>query len=471
MSKSSALVKNTLIIALGKLSTQFLTFLLLPVYTIFLSPTAFGQIDLIVTYLALLGPTLTMQMEMAVFRHLIDARGDEAKTRLAISSSSLVMLVGALAGSILILTAGLIFNVTFTWYLVGFFLAAVFVNYLFQVARGLGRNDMFAYASIAIGLTNIAVTCLALIVFRAGIEGVLLAGILGNVVGIVFLLITVKYVDYCKVSGVRKPEIKKLIEYSWPLIPNHISLWGVNGISRTIVVVSLGLAAMGIYAIAARFSLIYTSLYSIFAMSWTEAVSVHMKEDRDNFISKTTDIAVRLFGGLSIIIVALVSLIFPLLAHSDFSDARQYVPLLILGAFLSSQVTHYGAIYLAMRKTKQIAVITVQAMVISTILTLVLIVPIGLYAPALAIVLTYGYLVVLRHRDVQQYVEIRYNKFTYPALTVFAVIVTFLYYLNDIYASILALIVGAIGFVMMNRKSLGSIKDLFIGKFVKKVKG
>lgn len=339
------------------------------------------------------------------------------------------------------------------------------------MARGLGRNDMFAYASIAIGLTNIAVTCLALIVFRAGIEGVLLAGILGNVVGIVFLLITVKYVDYCKVSGVRKPEIKKLIEYSWPLIPNHISLWGINGISRTIVVVSLGLAAMGIYAIAARFSLIYTSLYSIFAMSWTEAVSVHMKEDRDNFISKTTDIAVRLFGGLSIIIVALVSLIFPLLAHSDFSDARQYVPLLILGAFLSSQVTHYGAIYLAMRKTKQIAVITVQAMVISTILTLVLIVPIGLYAPALAIVLTYGYLVVLRHRDVQQYVEIRYNKFTYPELTVFAVIVTFLYYLNDIYASILALIVGAIGFVMMNRKSLGSIKDLFIGKFVKKVKG
>lgn len=467
MSKQSQLVKNTLIIAVGKLSTQFLSFLLLPVYTMFLSPTDFGQIDLITTYLAVLAPTLTLQMEMAVFRHLIDARGDSAKTKMAISSSSVVMLAGGLAGSVAILTIGSIFNVAFVWYLVGLFISTVIANYLLQIARGIGRNDLFASTSVVIGLTSIGVTCLALIVFGSGIEGVLLAGILGNTIGILLLLVVMKFTSYFRVKYVNKMEAKRLIEYAWPLIPNHISLWGINGISRTVVAVALGFAASGIYAAAARFSLIYTSLYSIFAMSWTEAVSVHIKDKSDDFISKTTDMAVRLFGGLSIGIIALVAIIFPLLVHTDFADARQYVPLLILGAFLSSMVTHYGAVYLAMRKTKQIAMITIQAVLISTLLTAVLIVPIGLYAPALALIITYGYLVMRRHKDVQQYTEIHYSKSTYPSLVALAVIVIALYYVNDIYASLCALFVASVGFIVLNLKSLNSIKAMLMGKFSK----
>lgn len=41
MSKTTALVKNTIIIALGKISTQFLNFLLLPLYTAYLAAAEF----------------------------------------------------------------------------------------------------------------------------------------------------------------------------------------------------------------------------------------------------------------------------------------------------------------------------------------------------------------------------------------------------------------------------------------------
>ena len=49
MNRNKELIKNTFIILVGKVSTQLITFLLLPIYTIFLSTTEYGKVDLIIT--------------------------------------------------------------------------------------------------------------------------------------------------------------------------------------------------------------------------------------------------------------------------------------------------------------------------------------------------------------------------------------------------------------------------------------
>ena len=76
MNKKAELVKNTIIIFLGKISTQFISFFLLPLYTTYLNTGDYGTIDLIITYVSLLVPVLTLQQEMATFRFLIDCRND-----------------------------------------------------------------------------------------------------------------------------------------------------------------------------------------------------------------------------------------------------------------------------------------------------------------------------------------------------------------------------------------------------------
>lgn len=462
MSKQSQLVKNTLIIAAGKLSTQFLTFLLLPIYTIFLSPVAFGQMDMIMIYLALLAPSLTVQMEMAVFRHLIDARGAQDEIHKSIASSSLVLFVGSFIGAVAILILGLLFNAPYIWHIVGLFLSMVLTGYILQLSRGLGRSDLFSVVSIITGLINISLTCLTLIVFGLGVEGILLSGIVANLIGSGVLIAKTGYIKSLRMSYVNKKEVKALLNYAWPLVPNHISYWGINGISRTIILTALGLASVGIYAAASRFSLIYSSLYSIFLMSWTEVASIHIKNNKDNFISETSDAVVRLFGSLSIVIIAGVGILFPLFVSVDFADARQYVPLLILGAFFSSLAMHYGSIYLAVRKTKQVAIITIQAMIISSILTLLGTAFIGLYAPAIAIIITYIYLVIRRHFDVQKYVVIKYKKMTFPILFIFALAVLSLYYVDIFYVSILSIVISLLGFLLINRSSLKSIQSMVL---------
>ena len=73
MNLKKELVKNTVIIAIGKLSTQVLSFLLLPLYTSKLSTAQYGEYDFLVTLSVFLAPIITLLMEDSMFRFLIDA--------------------------------------------------------------------------------------------------------------------------------------------------------------------------------------------------------------------------------------------------------------------------------------------------------------------------------------------------------------------------------------------------------------
>lgn len=50
MSKEKELVRNTAIITIGKICTQFLSFFLLPLYTSILTTSEYGTTDLLSTY-------------------------------------------------------------------------------------------------------------------------------------------------------------------------------------------------------------------------------------------------------------------------------------------------------------------------------------------------------------------------------------------------------------------------------------
>ena len=87
MSRGKELVKNTAIVAIGKVCTKFLSFFLLPFYTAVLSTEDYGIVDLFNTYVSLLLPIIVFQIEDALFRFSIDVRGDKEGERRVISTA------------------------------------------------------------------------------------------------------------------------------------------------------------------------------------------------------------------------------------------------------------------------------------------------------------------------------------------------------------------------------------------------
>ena len=100
--KSFELIKNTVIIFLGKACTQLISFLLLPLYTKYLITEEYGIVDLITTYVALLVPVLTLQLEMATFRFLVDNReNNNRKVEIISTVLKLILIMSILAKKIL----------------------------------------------------------------------------------------------------------------------------------------------------------------------------------------------------------------------------------------------------------------------------------------------------------------------------------------------------------------------------------
>jgi len=86
MSRKKELVKNTAIVAVGKVCTKFLSFFLLPFYTAVLTTEDYGIVDLFNTYVSLLLPIILFQIEDALFRFTIDVRNNEQEKRKIIST-------------------------------------------------------------------------------------------------------------------------------------------------------------------------------------------------------------------------------------------------------------------------------------------------------------------------------------------------------------------------------------------------
>lgn len=79
MTKENTLIKNTIIVTIGKICTQLVSFFLLPLYTALLSTEEYGVVDLLNTLVNLIVPVFIMQMDQGIFRFLIENRDKEEK--------------------------------------------------------------------------------------------------------------------------------------------------------------------------------------------------------------------------------------------------------------------------------------------------------------------------------------------------------------------------------------------------------
>lgn len=78
------LVKNVLLFALSNFVPKVLSFLLVPVYTSYLTTQDYGTSDLIITTASLVVPIFTVSIDNAVIRFTIENKQDKRAYRIAI---------------------------------------------------------------------------------------------------------------------------------------------------------------------------------------------------------------------------------------------------------------------------------------------------------------------------------------------------------------------------------------------------
>lgn len=462
------LLKNSLIVGTGRVFAQFTSLLLVPLYTLFLSPEEYGLGDIIITYAALALPFMTLGLEQGAFRFLVDARKDEKRKKIITTFLVRSVLTLGVALSFLVFIIGHVLSFDLI-NLVSFFLmsSALFSASLWYV-RGLGQNTVYAVASIIAGATTLLAAILFVPVLKFGVEGMILALMLANVLGCVYIISRTKmykYVDF----RVREKQIEKeMLGYSLPLVPNSISWWLVSAVDRSLIAVLLGVAASGIYGVAIKFPAILIGLFSIFWISWHESASVNINhKNRDEFFSRVTNSTIALFSCIGLVILVTLSVFFDYIVGTSFQEAYLYIPILMLGALGSSIVTMYGSVYAAKKKTRQILNTTIVAGVVNVAVVLVTLPILGLFGAAIASVLAYVSMVIYRHYDIRKYVKVSINWKKLAPVILLSIISVALYYVNDPTMNVVNLLFVVVLSVYINKGVVLSTKDVLWQKLQK----
>lgn len=453
MQKEKEYVKNTIILLLGKLSTQFISFFMLPLYTHYLDTESYGMVDLIQTYISLFIPIIILRFDSAVFRFLIDNREDNTHKTNIISNVFIVMIIQTLLFIIGIVVISKIIVLKYVELIIVNVIALMFSNILLQIIRGLGNNKEYAISCIIVSVITLISNLILILNFRMDARSILISSSIANIIVSIYIVIKNNICKYIKLKYFSLKKIKKMLKYSLPMIPNALSWWIVSASDRTIITLFIGASANGIYTISGKCSNILNNIFSVFSMSWQETATLHINDtDRDNFFSKMINKIYIIFYSISLIIIIMLPFLFDIIIGEEYIQAYNYIPILLFANTFNILIGLIGGIYVAKKMTTKIANTTIVSAIINIVVNLCLIRKINLYAACISTLIAYLVMAIYRYIDVQKYVKIKLDFTKTAILTALFIIGTINYYISNTIISICINIPIIICIIYINRE-------------------
>lgn len=471
MNKQAELAKNTLILTIGKICTQFVSFFLLPLYTKLLEPEEYGIVDLFNTYITLLVPLFNWQFENGLFRFMLECRKDSKRQKQLFSTVAVSNIFQSAVYLCFFFIAQNFITSQYKYFLAVDVVLNIFLNTLLQFPRGLGHSGTYAVGSFLSASTTVVLNVVFIAGFKMGAYGMFWATVVAKAVTVLYLLISQKVWKYFSVRCFSFDSFKQICRYSVPLIPNQLSWWIIGVSDRTIISKFINLAANGIYNVSNKFSSIYITFYNIFNMSWTESVSLHINEkDNKKFLSDTINSMFRFFSSVCFGIIACMPFVFPFLINKKYNESYDQIPILMIAVLFQVLVGLYSVIYVALKKSVEIAKTSAYSAVINIVTNIILIRYIGLYAASFSTLFAYAAMGIYRYFHVKKYVNVPLKKATVIPTLFIGILSLASFYYDHKLTNVLTLIIVVVYAVFINWNFLKSIKDMFMKKIVKKTK-
>ncbi|WIV12966.1 polysaccharide biosynthesis C-terminal domain-containing protein [Proteiniborus sp. MB09-C3] len=408
MDRYKKLASNTFTFAIGTFSSKLLVFLMLPLYTRVLTSAEYGEVDLIVQTCNVLVPIVSAGILNAVIRFGLDSAVNKKSV---FSIGLLTILLGFIGLCILEpVLLHIEFISQYTRYIYFFILMSNLHSLCSNFVRSQEYVKLYAFDGVFRTVLTVILNIVFLVIFRYGISGYLLATILSDFISTIMLFFAAKLYRFISLGYIDKSLFSSMMRYSLPLIPTTVSTWIINMSDRYVLSYMLGSEANGLYAIAYKVPTIITIVTGIFMDAWQiSAVNEHQKGDGGRFFSKVLDVYSSLvFCGASVII-ALTKMITKILTSPEFFSSWIYIPVLVMGTIFACLASFLGSAYMAQKKSEQILITTMISAVLNIILNFILIPAYGIQGAAIATLLSYICMLVIRAVNIRRFMNISWN--------------------------------------------------------------
>jgi O-antigen/teichoic acid export membrane protein len=276
--------RHSAIYGLGGLVSRILATLLLPLYTHYLPPRAYGRVEIVTATTAVAAIALQMGISSAFFRFYFDEKEEAGK--LTVIRTSFWFTMG-------MSTLGLAFGVVFAgpighWLGLGHdpnlvragavgLWAQTNYQQLTALFRVEERSVQYAIASVC----NVLITVAAMVVFVAVFHWGAIGLVVGNFTGtlVTYLALLVYRTEQLGLEFDRGL-LRKMQKFGMPLVPSALALWTINWVDREFVVWYKGLPEAGVYSAAVKIASVITFVMVAFRTAWP-AFAYSIEDDRE----------------------------------------------------------------------------------------------------------------------------------------------------------------------------------------------
>jgi len=395
--------KNTLLVFIGRAGSYFIGFLMLPLYTRWLTPSEYGTVDIITVYSSILLSFVTCCLADAIFVFPKNADNEEKKQYYT-SGLSFILIAFFVCALVLygIKSFAFLFGgegsfIGNIWYIYWMMVSAAFQSYTQQFTRSIDKMVTYSVTGILQALLVAIFSFLLVRQYKLG--GYIIAIVATNIIAAFFSMFHSGSYKYVAFNSIDKGPLFRLLRYGIPLIPNSIMWWMINGINRPIIEKIVGLSALGVFAVANKFPSILSMCSSIFSNSWNITVlEEYGKEDFNSFFNRTAQMIMSLLIIFGCLVCLFSKLIVRIFASSEFFDAWQYIPLLTLSILFLSFSDIVSGVFVAQKKSKYFFYSSLVGALASIALTIPLVYLFGLLGACVAVNISFLSILVARIR-------------------------------------------------------------------------
>lgn len=390
-------LRNAAIFTFFSFFKKGITFILMPLYTYFLSPADYGVVNTIMAFLSLISLFVTLNMEAAATRFFFKYKDNQVKVKEIWGTLSVTVFIMSLLVPFLIFVFNrqvvhfFIEGIDFYPYLfIGLFI--VFIQPLGDIYKAYlkanQKSKEFSIMNLVYFIVYTALLVLFIVVFKYKVRAFLYATLISH--GLFFIYSFIKFIPQVKLCF-RPAYLKEMFKYSIPLLPHHLSSWVTNMIDKIFLNNISGAVSAGLYSVGAKFGIIQKMVVDSVDTAFTPWFFEEYEKGEEGVkkIIKFADAVITFtsFFGFVLSIFSYEIIIY-LLPGNNFDSGWKVVPWIAFSFVFHSMYNFFNKVFL-LDNTKKLSFVSILGAGLNIGLNLLLIPKFGFVGAAIATTVSY----------------------------------------------------------------------------------
>ena len=427
MNQDKSSVKHVLfnsgVYAFTSVLQKAVSFILLPVYTLYLTPNDYGIVGIVNSLTILLTQAYTLSLNASVQRYYYKYKTDKFKLKTFNSTIIVFVLCNSVILSIVLvlfrnfIITPFVDGIEFYPYIFMGILTVIF-NPIYTIYQSLlqtmQKAKEYGLNSLMHFVLTVFLNILFIVFFKLGATGQLLSYLITAIIFGAFSLFSLYKREIIDFDFDYK-YLKEALKYSIPLLPHQMSTSIASFISRIFLNNLVSTGSAGLFNIASQLMLVVDTIQISLNNAYVPWFYNEMSQDprNESAIIKLSDLMSRVYLIISIGLSYFIKEIIYLFLPASYLQAWQLIPIIVIAyQFKSIYLFYVNTLFYNTSATRYIFTASVTGSLVNILVTSMLTSTLGLFTPAIAILIQWvvtSIIVILLSRSIEP-VNFKLNK-------------------------------------------------------------